>query len=326
MALVLAVALSGCSQTSSVQFQPHRTTTNPSDLVLANNSGSDMQVISTTSGRVITDLGAIPGYTNNGLALAPNSREIYATVIGSSALMIDRIDVATGKESFVADGVLPSISQSGRFLAYVSQTSYASGAQELVVQDLVTGTTRSINLQRLLGAQTDLFNASIAWLGSKIVVVPGGVASDLMPRAEPTPLPKPLKGSCSAVPYSESCVIEVDTQAGHHFRTQRFVVNQRGLSGAVLEASGSSTIAMATFNGNGTDVYRADLGAGPPKITRLFTVRSALPLAFSSGGTELFFLRIGHPPIALWSGKVADTELENTKILNRSVSPAGVAS
>jgi hypothetical protein len=40
----------------------------------------------------------------------------------------------------------------------------------------------------------------------------------------------------------------------------------------------------------------------------------------------LFFLRIGHPPIALWSGKVADTELENTKILNRSVSPAGVAS
>jgi len=319
MTLALTVSLCGCLQTASVGAKTHLTTPSPSILVLANDSGNDFQIESVSTGKVIKDLGAVQGYTNNGLALSPNGRDLYATVNRSQTLMVERIDLANGGESFVADGAEPSISQNGRLLAYATGPP---GSQELVVRDLDSGMIRSINLQKLLGRYGDLLSASIAWLGSQIVVRPGGVLDDLMGGAKPPP----LKGSCSAVPLSASCLIVVNVRAGLSLTAERVILDRGRLGDAVIGASGSSNLVMAVFDNHHTDVYRANLGEGARTVTHLFSLPSALPQAFSSNGTELFYLHIGQGPIALWAGQVSAHQLKNTKMLNASVAPAGLVS
>lgn len=290
----------------------------PPNFVLANQSGNDFEVESAVTGKVVKDLGGIPGYTNNGMALAPNGRDLYVTVNRATSLDVEAIDLGTGGETFIADGEEPSISPSGRFLAYGSGPA---GSQDLVVRDLASGSVRSIHLQALLGQETDLLNASITWVGSRVVVVPGGVANDLMGGAPPVPLP----GSCSAVPASSSCLIVVASGVGGKLSATRAVLRGVGVGDAVVGASGRSDLIVATFGTHSAAVYDADLASDAPTVTRLFTVPSALPVAVSASGRELFYLR-GHGPVSLWVGQVSRHRLINARMLNANVALAGLAS
>jgi len=120
-------------------------------------------------------------FTNNGLAYAPDGSAVYFTLIPQSkravAVRVMRLDTATGRQSFIADGAQPAISDDG------TQLAYGAGRGGLAVRDLATGQTRSIGLAQL-GSAADLLNASIGWLGdgSELAIVPSPTAWDLVGR------------------------------------------------------------------------------------------------------------------------------------------------
>lgn len=316
MAVLVALIVMGASTLASAAGISEKAK-DPPNFVLANDSGNDFQVVSPETGKVIKDLGGIPGYTNNGMALAPNGRDLYITVNRATSLAIQRINLVTSGETFVADGVEPSISPNGRFLAYGSGSTRS---QQLTVRDLRSKVVRSIDLEALLGPETDLLNASITWVGSQIVVLPGRVANDLMGGSQPTP----PSGSCSAASTSSTCLIVVKTSRQNKLYAKRIVVN--GLSGGdiVIGSSGMSNLVMVTFDGHSAVLYKTNLATGGRTATRLFARPSALPVAVDASGTSLFYL-VGHGPVSLWVGEVSPHGLMDTRMLNTDVAVAGLA-
>ena len=83
------------------------------------------------------------------------------------SLRLMRLDTATGRQTFIARGAQPALSEDGTRLAY------GAWPQGLAVRDLATGQTRKIRLVAL-GQAAELMNASIGWLGdgSDIAIVP----------------------------------------------------------------------------------------------------------------------------------------------------------
>jgi hypothetical protein len=291
-----------------------------SNFVLATGSGPDFHIESASTGTLVKDLGAVQGWTNNGLALSPDGRYVYVVVNQGRTLAIERLSVSTGAETFVAEGEQPAVSPDGHLLAFGSGPQ---GSNTLVVRDLTSGKDQSVDLRRLLGGQTDLLNASITWLGddSEIVVLPGGVGNDLMGEATPSPLP----GSCSAVSVSNTCLIGVNVRAGHSLTARRIILSGLRSGGPVIAASGSSDLVIAAFGGRHSGIFKADLAGGARSITRISSLPSALPLAFGARGATLFYL-VGHGPEALWSAKVTPDGLKDAHMLNAHVGLSALAS
>lgn len=315
LAAVMVLAVVGATATPLLAAP---SPSDPTNFVVANGSGSDFQVESATTGALVKDLGSIPNYTNNGLTISPDGRDLYATVTGPPSLMIERVALSNGHESFVADGGEPSLSPNGHFLAYGTGPA---GSQSLAVRDLGRGTTRTIDLAQVLGRQNDLITASIIWLGngSRIVVLPGGVGNDLMGE---TTLP-PTSGSCSAVSTSATCLIVVDVKGGRPVRARRVVLKGLAAAYSVLGRAGSSGLVLAVFHSPGATLYSATV-SGQGALKRLFSIPSGLPVAFDPHGTTLLYL-VGHGPVALWRASVTPHGLANANVLNANTSPAGLA-
>ena len=114
-------------------------------------------------------------FTNNGLALSPDGREIYFTLIpkarrrGQFNLLLERLTITTRRQTLLADGELPAVSPDSRLLAYVT----GAESRSIAVRDLATAATRSIDLTGLLGTFADVFDGSLAWLanGSGLALV-----------------------------------------------------------------------------------------------------------------------------------------------------------
>lgn len=164
-----ALLLAAGSAIPATASPPHASAS--SNFLLVTGSGSDFRIESASTGTLVKDLGAVPGWTNNGLVLSPDGQDVYVVVNEHRSLAIERLSVADDTQTFVADGEQPSISPDGRLLAFGTGPG-PPGTQTLVVRDLTSGKDQLIGLRRLLGGQTDLLNASITWLGdgSKIVV------------------------------------------------------------------------------------------------------------------------------------------------------------
>jgi hypothetical protein len=270
---------------------------------------------------VVKDLGAVSGWTNNGLALSPDGREVYVVVREPGYLAIERLSVADGTETFVADGEQPAISPNGRLLAFGTGAT-ASGGQILAVRNLTSGKEQSIDLGRLLGRRTNLLNGSITWLGngSKIVVLPGGLGSDLMGGATPRALP----GSCSAVSAGHTCFIVVSIRTGHPLTAKRVIIGGLGQGIPLIGASGSSDIVTIASVDHRSGIYTANLTNGARRFTRRFSLQTVLPLAFRARGTEFFYLT-GHGPIALWLASITSDGLKDAKELNPNIGLSGFA-
>jgi hypothetical protein len=123
--------------------------------VLQSRAGSQQQVtlLSPLTGRIVRRVTFFGGsLTGNGMALSPDSRFVYVTLSGPGQIHIDRISVATGHRSFVADGAQPAVSPDGRYLAYATGRQFTG----IAVRDLLSGRTTMITLRNQLGADASL--------------------------------------------------------------------------------------------------------------------------------------------------------------------------
>ena len=117
----------------------------------SNGSSSQIELISPESGRAAK---IVAGGTSNGLALSPDSKDLYVVRAAGRAIEIQRISIATGKTSVVAHGVSPAISPDGRYLAYATGGRFT----KVAVRNLSTGRVRMIELRSLLNSDGNLLN------------------------------------------------------------------------------------------------------------------------------------------------------------------------
>ena len=249
-------------------------------------------------------LGSIPErtFTSNGLALAPDASAVYFTSIPDHPrkrfyLRLMRLDVASRRQTFMADGAQPAISADGGELAY------AAFPHGLAVRDLATGHTRTIGLEAYLGHQSELVDASIAWLGdgSDVAVVPSAPAWDLVGRPPPPahwcgttdihPVVVFVHVPAPPEPLTATCARLGDAQLGPPAVLGGSQAKPLSLTAAV-EQRGSMDIELISQTG---------------AITPISKTRDSLPLAFDPTGAHIMYL-VGHNPPVLWEATIAEGE------------------
>lgn len=266
----------------------------------------NMSLYSSRSGKLTRWLASFPesSFTNNGLALAPDGGAVYFTLIPRHAgrrffLRLIRIDVATRRQTPVADGAQPAISDDG------TQLAYATFPHGLAVRDLATGTTRTISLVTELGEQANLLDGAVAWLadGSDVAIVPSPPAWDLVGHQPP---PARWCGTTDA----HAVVVFVHVPAPPAPLTGHCVhVAGKALTPAIaLAGSPASPTSLLIATDSDGDSTRVEQIAQTGSTTRLLTIRDSLPLAFDRTGTHLMYL-VGHSPPTLWEATIADGRL-----------------
>jgi hypothetical protein len=316
-ALVLAGLVSACGATGhgslGEQRSAYQTVVDPPTFVYITQTGRavawTVELRSPVTGQIV---GVLARYgeslTSNGLALSPDARHVYITVIGRGTLRIERIDAADRARSFVADGEQPAVSPDGRLLAYATGPS---GSDMLAIRDLSSGETRSVDLARVMGRSSELLDGAVTWLGdaSEVVVMPAPV-----PVAVALPAGVAAggrSGSCSTVISPAVCLIVVHLSAGDDPLTARLVV-AHGVPAGLVRISGagalSRSLLLADALAKQTIIDQVQVGGPRPRVTRVAALAPVLPVAFDLAGTHLLYL-VGHSPPALWVGQLAPGRL-----------------
>lgn len=255
-------------------------------------AGARVELRSPRTGRVVKVLETFGReFTNNGLALSNDGREVYVTLIGRRNLRIERIATSTGKRAFVADGWEPAVSPDGRLLSYIE------GRATVVVRNLSSGISHRISVAGLLGHSEALDELTpAAWLGdgSEVVVMVTPIAVAVAGRAR------------AAQPHNRSSasVIVVDVGArGRLVRADR--VELPGL-GDLFRISGDQTRPhrlLAASLGLRTVLDRIDLIGGRAKVTQLASLPQVVPMDFDPAG-HYFLYVAGHTRPALWIARI----------------------
>ena len=336
--MILAGTLAACGggqavpSTSQAELagSPGLSVTDPPNFVMVTPSQTGLvttvELRSPTTGRVVRVLGTFgQSFTNNGLALSPDSADVYVTLIGHRSLLIERISAVTKRRTLVAEGAQPALGPNGRFLAYASG-GFSQSHQDLTVRDLSSGTTRTLDLTRLLGSSTELVNSTITWLGdgTEIVVMPAwdAVAAATAGTTPSTTQP-PRRGTCSAVAHSATCLIIVHVVPGTALTASRLV-----LPFAIREMSGDDALLRALLfagsDGRRALVARVDFVGSSTHIVRLLSLPPEFPIGFDPDGARLLYL-VGHTPPALWIAGIKSGHLVNAHRLIANVRLGGEA-
>jgi len=291
-ATLVALVLAGATDAAPV----------PSSFVAVTTTahGYAFSMRSAASGAVVQTLGTIGGsFTDNGLALSPNGRDFYFTVVGPAptrALEIEQLAVASRRRTFVTDGEYPAVSPGGRSLAYVM------GLRTLAIRNLRSRRTQSITLGALLGTRDALATAPIAWVdgGADLAVLTGPVprrVSEAQPR---------VSGPCAS---GKRCLVIIRVGRGG-IAPQAFVL--RSFTGAAVLSGSSADPGSVLLAQSGTsDVTTIDQitpAGAATTVTQLASIPAALPVAFAPGGGSLLYLKGANPP-ALWTAAVSSTGL-----------------
>jgi hypothetical protein len=278
-------------------------------------------IYSAKTGAPIRRLGTFgPAFTDNGLAVAPDASAVYVTLIPTHAgrrfgLRLIRIDVATRRQTFVAEGEQPAVNTDG------TQLAYGAAPRGLADRDLATGATRTLTLTHQLGPAADLLDASVTWLanGSDVAIIPSPPAR-YVGSAQPSAARS--LGSCrlsethrvivfvhlpaQPAPLSAHCVAIPD-------------IGQAQIGAVAGSPAQPDALLLAADNGSRTFIDRIDqTGAS----TRIMTFKDTLPIAIDRSGTHLLYL-LGHSPPALWEATIADGHLtdQHRLIANNRLGP-----
>jgi hypothetical protein len=170
VAILVSIALSLPAQAATTSGPPDP----PSTFIAVQASAPSAVVVSTTTGsviRILTD-GSLQ-FTNNGLALTPDGRHIFATWVSAHTpgAWIGELDTSSNSApAFVAEGTEPAVSPDGRSLAYITD------AGKVAVRDLRSGRTRFWDRATGLTCTDWPINSQVAWTGDgrDLVVLPAG--------------------------------------------------------------------------------------------------------------------------------------------------------
>ena len=269
------------------------------------NSELQMSLHSSSTGALVRPLARFSDqtFTNNGLAYAPDGSAVYFTLIPQRHtrrfyLKLMRIDVATHRQTLIAEGAQPAISEDG------SRLAYATFPRGLAVRDLATGQTRRIGLAQL-GTAADLLNATIGWLGdgSDIAIIPAPTAWDLMGQP-------PKLHSCGTT-QGHAVIVFVHVPAPPAPLTADCVhLAGRELSPGAIALAGTqaspTTLLLATDAYGDKTVVEQITQSGA--ISPVLTIPNSLPLSFDPSGTHLLYL-VGHNPPTLTEATVTNGQL-----------------
>src|SRR5579884_3231924 len=163
VALGTGAAFAGARWVRGAPARVHRTP----QVFAAVGSGLRVELRSVRTGAVTDSLGSLgTRWTNNGFAFSPNGRYVYFTLIPKSSpwssLLLEQLSVSTQIRQLIGFGEEPAVSPDGRLLAYAEGENASAG---LVVRNLASGQSRSLNVARALGGRTDMLQASLAWFG-----------------------------------------------------------------------------------------------------------------------------------------------------------------
>jgi hypothetical protein len=271
-----------------------------------------IDLVSPATGRTVSVLGTFgDSFTNNGLAISPDGRDVYFTLIRPKTLIVERI-AAGSRPVEVAAGEEPALSPDGHLLAFLTGDSPRS--ERLAVRDLSSGTTRTIDLTDLVGPSMDLLNGKATWLGdgSEIVVVPGGMMSATAPGTE---RPPPPSGSCSATSSGSTCLIVVRIAGGVPASPRRVVIP--GIGHAMTIASDDAlprSLLVADLEGQRTILARVDLTRTGADVVRMLSLRGVFPVSFDPAGGRLLYLApLGTP--SLWIARIGPGHLVGPRLL-----------
>ncbi len=224
--LVAAVSVASARRSPGAAREPAFAALGVFAVVGASGSTSTLQVRSATTGALVRDLGPVEdSSTGNGFALSPDGQFVYLALNGARGLQIERVSLATGKRSIVANGDQPAISSDARELAFVAGGPDSS---VVAVRDLASGTERRIDLGQLLGASFELLNSSISWVhdGSAVLVLASHVAiADALNGSSRASASTGRRArSCSTQP-EQLCLIEVAVPATRPLAARRVGVS-----------------------------------------------------------------------------------------------------
>ena len=267
-----------------------------------------MSLYSSQTGKLSRSLASFSqsSFTNNGLALAPSGNAVYFTLIPRHAgrrfgLRLMRFDVETRRQTLIADGAQPAISDDG------TQLAYATFPHGLAVRELASGQTRKIGLAAQLGRQADPLKAAVVWLGdgTDVAIIPSPPAWDLVRRQ---PSPAHWCGTTSS--HAVIVLVHVPTPPAPLTADCVRLAGPAMIGAIALAASPTSPTSVLVATDGPGDSTRVEQIADTGKTEHLLTIRSSLPVAFDPSGTHLMYL-IGHSPPTLWQATITDGHLTN---------------
>ena len=221
-------------------------------------------------------------------------------------ISIERISVATGQRSFIADGAQPAVSPDGSYLAYATGRLFT----KVAIRDVRTGTTRVVNLGSLIGSGSGLLTGQVAWLGDGTQVVAMPVPFGTTGAAR-TPSPgAAARNSCSQQSTPGRLFLVVIDLAGGRPRARRvFVPGTWGLPLISGDLAAPSTLLLARSLVSQPGIGAAAITAAGVTVQRLASLPpDALAEAFAPGGDRILYLRVsrrGHARPALWVATIS---------------------
>jgi hypothetical protein len=266
--------------------------------------------------------------TGNGFALSPDGRSAYVVAPAGVTIKIRRLNVATRKIIFIADGAYPAVSPNGRYLAYATGREF----QDLAVRDLRTGRTRMIRLGRQMGADASFLNqGAVTWLGdgSQIVAMPQADGSaDSAPgsvrgaagRAAAAQQVEPVCGQRAA---GRQCLLVVHAGPG------RLTARRIWVRGPVQLISGDiarpSTLITATGEpGSAQALWAVRFGGRGIEATRLASLPAdSLPDAVAPAADRVVYIAGSQPP-ELWIATIRGGRLTGKHRLYRDTAQEAV--
>jgi hypothetical protein len=287
--------------------------------------GGSLELRAIATGRVVEVLGRVgQSWTDNGFAFSGDGRDVYMTLIpkprGWRSLLLEQVSLSTRRRQLIGRGEQPAVSPDNRLLAYASGEGRSA---EVVVRERGSGQSRSISISRLLGRQTDLLNASLAWLGNgtQLAVIEWccAVAVGADPKEDRPPGPGGRPGQAVLR------LIVVSRSRDGRLTAKRVLLP----AGAQIPESLGTDMThpgslMVSWLGPGdrATVDRLRIRGPRANLTTVLTIARAQVLSFDPTGQRLLYI-MGHRPPNLWTANINGHRLRGRHLLlhNSTVSP-----